>query len=242
MRTVTRDSKLITTHRLSSSSVPIAGVNIFDANGSEEAFSTPEVSIPGDVSVFRDGTLAISDQSNSIVLYSQNGTFQGNITHPILDTGSPFGSDVGPDDTLWVALIGNGMARFSRDGSFLGSFEPGFSVRDVSVDPINGTLWIPAPDGTLHNFESDGTELSSFMTAATQPHLQGVAVAPDHSIYITSNLSTELFHYSPDGTFLNSFEIPTRPLFVSVMLVPEPAGWQLFLFSFSILFSHRNDR
>ena len=98
-----------------------------------EAFSTPEVSIPGDVSVFRNGTLAISDQSNSIVLYSQNGTFQGNITHPILDTGSPFGNDMGPDDTLWVALIGNGMARFSRNGPFWDHSEPGFSVREMYV-------------------------------------------------------------------------------------------------------------
>jgi len=238
--TVTRDSKLITTYRLLAPNVPIPGVSIFDANGNEQTFSTPEISIPGDVSVFKDGTLAISDQSNSIVLYSQDGTFLGNITHSIFDTATPLGNVVGPDDTLWVALLNSGVARFSRDGSYLGSFTPGFSVRDIGVDPFDGTIWIPAPDGSLNNYDPDGIELSSFMTNAAQPFLTGIAVAPDRSLYVTSLDSTELFRYSPDGSFLDSFEIPTRPIFVSVMTVPEPVGWHLLLFCLLILIYHFN--
>jgi hypothetical protein len=220
--TITSRGKLVTTHR-----GPTPGINIFDADGNEVSFATPDVSLPGDVSVFADGTLAVNDQGDGVKLYSQTGNFLGAISHSSLDAGvsSPFGSVIGPDDTLWVALFSYGTARFSRSGEFLGSFDPPFEVQDLAVDPVDGTHWIPSPTGRLHHFTQGGVELSSFMTAATPPFLRGVAVAADQSIYVTSQNSSSVYHYSPSGTLLDSFNVGMGTIFMSVATVPEPSAF-----------------
>jgi DNA-binding beta-propeller fold protein YncE len=226
--TITVDGKLITTHRF-----PTSGINIFDANGNEVRFPTPTVSITGDVSVFADGTLAISDQDDRVELYSQTGVYLGAIWHPSLGrlVSSPFGSAIGPDDTLWVALFNRGAARFSRDGAFLGSFNPGFSVQELAVDPVDGTIWIASPTATVHQFTADGAELRSFMSAAIPPFLRGIAVAADQTVYVTSDSSDRIYHYSPNGVLLDSIALAGGPLFISVLTVPESSSGSLLLTS-----------
>lgn len=224
--TITKGRKLITTRR-----GPTPGIYIFDADGNRVSFDTPQVSLPGDVSVFSDGTLAVSDQGDGVVLYSQADQYLGTISDPVITgVSSPFGSTVGPDDSLWIAMFSAGTARFSRDGTLLAAIDPSYEVQDLAVDPIDGTLWIPSPDGFLHHLTEDGSELSSFMTAATPPFLRGIAVAADQTLYVTSQNSTSMYHYKPSGELLDDFSlVSTRPLFISVALVPEPASWLLFL-------------
>src|SRR5207249_2543642 len=119
---LTPDGMLVTTRR-----TPTTGVNVFSLTvGQVSTFETPEVAFPADVSVFADGTLAVSDQSTSglagkVELYTSSGSHVGTISLP-LSTGQkdPFGSTVAPDNTLWVAdQLGHRICHFSEDGALL---------------------------------------------------------------------------------------------------------------------------
>jgi hypothetical protein len=224
--TISRDGILATTRRL-----PISGVSLFDAaTGDETRFDTPHVVVPADVSFFADGTLAVSDQGGDVDLYSRIGVHLGTISHLSL-SGLPFGNAVGLDDTLWVATFEGGVAHFARDGTFLGSFTP-FSVADLAVDSVDGTLWIPDRSGVVHHYTSSGIELGMFPTAVigrqAGQHMS-IAAAIDQTLYITSTLSDAVYHYTPQGVFLDAISLPTegRPLFMSVAIVPEPSGMLL---------------
>jgi hypothetical protein len=239
--TITRNGKLVTTFRADSSGKP-AGLSIFDASGTETVIPTPKVSIPADVSVFSDGTFAINDQGDTRVhFYSPDGVFLRTISPALADVPGvePFGSCIGPDDTLWVALLtdfrapsAGGVARFTKSGELIGRFSTGFNVQEIAVDPVDNTLWIPSEAGRLHHFTAEGVELGSFPTAAITPFLRGVAVAADQSIYVTSYVqhmnSTPLLRYDRNGKLLGQFDIPAFTLFISVQTVPEPGALLLF--------------
>jgi outer membrane protein assembly factor BamB len=148
------------------------------------------------------------------------------IAVPTIAGAVAFGSAIGPDDTLWVAQLSGGVSRFTRGGEFLGHFNPGFSVPDIGVDPVDGTLWISSPDGMLHHFDPDGVQLGSFSTEATPPFINGVAVSLDHTIYVSSSQTSDpafMLHYNASGQLLDKFPVPRDLLFISVQNVPEPS-------------------
>lgn len=237
--TITRDQKLVTTFPAYSGQP--AGLSIFDASGSETIIYTPQVSIPADVSVFSDGTFAVNDQGDTRVhFYSPGGIFLRSVEPVLVDVPGvePFGSAVGPDDTLWVAMLTDfrvpsfgGVSRFTKSGDFLGRFNPGFGVQEIAVDPVDNTLWIPSMTGRLHHFSTEGVELGSFPTAAIPPFLRGVAVAQDQSVLVTSSVSgsgsTPLLRYDRQGNLLQQFDIPSFCIFISVQTVPEPSAFVL---------------
>jgi len=223
--TISRDGLLATTRRL-----PVPGVSLFDADtGNETMFNTPQVGVPGDVSFFADGTLAVSDQEGDVDLYSRTGAHLGTLSHPALGA-TPFGNTVAPDDTLWVASFAGGVSHFARDGTFLGSFAP-FSVADLGVDPVDGTLWIPQSTGVVQHYTPSGVELGMFPTAVVlgPGNHMTIAVAIDRTLYVSSSLSDAIYHYTPEGALLGTIALPTagRPLFMSVAVVPEPSGMLL---------------
>jgi DNA-binding beta-propeller fold protein YncE len=210
--------RIATTRRL-----PTSGLVIIEAGGIT-SFDTPAVGIPGDVSVFDDGTFAISDQAGDIDLYSPSGSFVASIAHTGLSAGTPFGNAIGPDNTLWVAAFGDEILRFSRTGQFLGSVPVGFSTRDIAVDHVDGTLWIPSADGVVHQFDASGVELFSFPTVATPPFVYPIAMGPDRTLYVSSLDSTRVHHYDRTGMLLDSFiHNNGRPAFINVAFIPEPS-------------------
>src|SRR5687767_6943465 len=68
----TPQGRVVTTRRS-----PDHGVNVFDSNGAQvHSFTTPQVNfVPGDVSVFSDGTIAVTDQVGKVHLYTESGAF-----------------------------------------------------------------------------------------------------------------------------------------------------------------------
>ena len=174
--------------------------------------------------MFSNGTVAVNDQGNNeIEFYAGDGTHLQTVRHTSIDgNSSPFGSTVGPDDTLWVGLFSDGVSRFSQDGSFISNFSPGFEVQDLAIDPFDGSVWLPSSTGRVHQFSAEGVELGSFETAATVPFLRGIAVTSDGSLLVTSRGSADVFQYSRSGVLLSQFAVQSGPGFISVNSVPEP--------------------
>ena len=216
---LTADFEIVTTHRS-----PNDGINIFSPAGVEVAtFDTPQVDIPGDVSVFADGTLAVSDQlGNEVELFSRAGAHLGTISAPGLR--QPFGSAIDIDDTLWVAAAGFGVFQFERSGALVGQFNPGFRVSDLTVDFVDGTLWLTNRfSGEVANFTPDGVLLSEFQTSVVG-ELRAIAIDANRRVLVVGEQSTNVLRYGMDGLLLDSFPIdnPEQPLFMTVVPGPEP--------------------
>ena len=224
---VTPDGKLVTTYY---NGIPdLHGVKIFSPDGAVNSFATPEVFAGSrDVSVFANGTLAISDSSffdgPQIRLYNQQGTF---IRSTSLGGVGADGSTVGIDNILYVTSVtGLRIGKVSQDGTFLGSFTTPFSPSDLVMSPIDGTLWVAdANGGNVVHMTTDGTVLSSFSIGLTGA-FYGIGISPDgSSLYATTTASSMVREFDLVGNQLNLFSVSNSsgPLFMTVVpAIPEP--------------------
>src|SRR5688572_6912662 len=79
---------------------PARGVNVFDRDGVQiHSFATPQIISAADISVFSDGTLAISDVGK-IELYTESGSYLGAMHPPAANR--PWGTHVDRNDHLFV--------------------------------------------------------------------------------------------------------------------------------------------
>jgi streptogramin lyase len=213
------------------------GVNIFRPDGTQVAsFGTPTITsdFPGDVSVFADGTLAISDQlGDAIHMYDQSGHFVRTVNVP---AGThPLGSTVGADGILYVAgLFAKDILRIEADGTQLGSIALGFGPGEV-VRAADGTLWVSdSSSGDAVHIKTDGTVLLSFAIGlGPSGDFLGLALAPDgNSLYVTRTTSTVVKQFDLSGSQIGQFDIvdPANPTFLtaaSSSAAPEPSGLAL---------------
>ena len=214
---------------------PVAGVNVFNQVGVQIlTFDAPAINIPGDISVFADGTMAISSQlGGTVEFYSSTGAHLRSVSGP----NQPFGSAVGPDGTLWVGGVGGvgfGFKHFNEDGTLLGSFSTSFMPGDVVVDSLDGTLWVAERHSSaVAHLDTSGAMLGSFAVDFSF-YFDGIAMAPDRTFYLVDENDPRVLHYSETGTLLSSFAIasPNVPLFVAV--VPEPSSCMLLITCLSL--------
>lgn len=230
---VTPDGRLVTTFRGPSTGLSQyrqGGLTFFSPDGTQQSVITPQVNLAGDVSVFRDGTLAVSSQfGSSIEMYDLAGVHLRSITHPAFaGDKSPNGTTIGPDDTLWTASARSPtINHFSKSGAFLGSFNASFDVGEVAVDPVDGTLWLPDENGNrVYNYSPTGLLLSSFITGVPIDNqtFHGIAIGPQRSIYVGSRNSGRVYRYDRGGQLLGSFPVASDYLVYLNVIVPEPVS------------------
>lgn len=219
---LTPDGRIVTTTRS-----PVRGVNVINpANSMVSSFATPGVFVPGKCSVFADGNIAVPDQASNVYLYSPTGQ--------LVRTISPYGASYlsasghAADDTLWVTDLTQGRVyHMSETGASLSWFSVGFRCADIAVDPTDNTLWLPAQSsGVIHHFSQLGISLGDIPTFNGKPS-EGVAVAPDGSLYMTTAWSTLVGHVSRGGVLINSFDSHTaEPYCLTVVptAVAEPSS------------------
>jgi hypothetical protein len=228
---LTADMKLVTTIR-----TPSPSIAIFAADGSLfSCFPTPQViGGPGDVSIFADGTLAISDINGSAIrLYTQTGDFVRSITLPAGAKG--WGNTCAPDNTLWVADYTGHIYHVNESGTLLNNFAVSGTHSDLVVDPTDNSLWVAdSYDNSVLHISSAGSLLKKFST--NMWFADGIALANDHTLYVCGEFSSSLAHYSTDGTYLNSINLSGnyQPVFLNIVSsVPEPTS--LFLLALGTL-------
>jgi hypothetical protein len=212
---------------------PGTGIDIFDPASNEiTTFGVPGTISRGDVSVFANGTLALSDQSNNKVEYwNQAGTLIQRFDVPGLNT--PASSTVGSDGILYVAgFNSNNLGRLDSSGNFLGVINLGFKPGDLVMNPLDSTLWVSGfSDGIVRHITTGGTVLGSF-SAGYSGGFSGVGLAPDgNSIYTIATNSTVVKHFDLNGNLLDSFALtsPNTPNVLTVVPAPEPGSAVLFL-------------
>ncbi|MBX6313288.1 MAG: hypothetical protein IRY99_10300 [Isosphaeraceae bacterium] len=228
---LTPDGHMVTTYRINGPTNP--GVNLFDPEGVQVAsFGTSAITngLPGDVSVFADGTLAINDQDgNRVLFYSQTGDLIRAVG--LSGVVHPFGSTVGSDHILYVAgLDSSNIGRVQPDGKVLSPIRLSFQPGDLVMSPLDGTLWVSDfyGDRVVH-LDTAGTVLGSFSIDLTGV-FAGIGLAPDgQSLYVTTQASTVIRQFDLRGNLLGEFDIvdPRMPLFLAVVPVPEPSGLTL---------------
>ena len=230
---------------------PNTGLQIFSPGGTQiannvfSAFS----SLPSDVSVFPNGTLAYTDLNlNNVWLFSQAGVLLNIVNMPGLRT--PHGSTVGSDGILYVAGYGSlNLARVDASGNFLGLIGLDIAPGDLVMNPVDSTLWVTSENGSIiEHLQTDGTVLGAF-----SPHLRfggrcdGIGLAPDNnSLYVTNDLSAVVEHVDFSGNLLGSFALtsPNHPKYLTVVpaAAPEPGSAALLLGGCALLAARRRRR
>jgi streptogramin lyase len=221
------------------------GVYLFQPDGGVTSFSTPQVNLSGDVSVFRDGTIAVSSQwGSTLELYSLSGMHLRSISHSgFAGDRSPFGTAIGPDDTIWCALARfPTIQHFAKEGTHLGSFEAAENIADLVVDHVDGTLWMPGQDGNrVYHYSPQGTLLGSFETLIVpeSQRFNGIAMSPQRTLYLVSENSDVIYHYDTSGNLLGQISLatPYHPVVMGVVLVPEPSALTLISWFATVIFS-----
>lgn len=217
------------------------GVTIFNPNGTQiTTFPVPGPAVVGDVSVFPNGTLAVSNHfNNTVQLWSQAGTLLKTISTPA------WGSTVGADGVLYVGAYNFGsISRIDSIGSILGGRSLAFTPGDLVMNPLDGTFWVSGYTNDLvEHITTNGQVLGSFATGLSG-QFGGIGLAPDNqSLYVTSKNSTVVEHFDLNGNLLDSFNLisPVVPLFLTVVpaATPEPGCAALLLSGCVLLVSRR---
>ena len=197
------------------------GVNVFDPVSGNQVGTFDlkgGTGSPGDVSVFSDGTLAVSAFFNGEVqLYTQSGTFLQAFAPASM--GFPYGSHVDSHDHLWVCDLGTDrLFQFDRTGLLLNELDLPFEPFDLVVAP-DDTLWITGrQDRLVHHYDRSGNSLGSFPTGISS-RLHGLALAVDGSLWVAGDTEVELQHFDPSGASLGSFPVvsPGARAFVTIV-------------------------
>ena len=236
---LTPGGDIVTTYRQ-----PTATVAIFNPSGSlVKSFSiADQTSAPGDVSVFSDGVIAISDQVHGQVLeYDQNGNYLRAL-QPSYGI-NPFGNTATSGNSLWIAdPSGKNVYEFDELGNELHNFQ----VLDTNYTPFTpgdlvvsgGNLYVTDRNINVYQIPINPSDpsnqgLATNVLDASQGtgtgRITGIALAGDGSLYVGGEDvgSIQRFDTSPAtfGALLGSFALsnPDQPLFIEAVAVPEPA-------------------
>ncbi len=251
--TVTPSGLLVTTRRhIAAQPTSANGINVFDNTGTQVAtFGTPEISstkYPGDISVFADNTLAVSDQNNGthvIRKYSLAGVHLGDITLPVVGgvNDTTFGSTISPTNTLWMSDPGDGkLYEVNESGTLLSNLSLPFLPLDMIVAP-DSTLWVTENhSSTIHHLQPLTSTTFNALTSITAGfEALGIAMDSGGDILVTGPSATTVERYSTTTGFVNSFSIssPDSPIFLNVVPVPEPGAMALMLLAVPALLRRR---
>lgn len=195
---------------------PTTGVNIFDAvTGAEVgSFTFSFSSVPGDLGVFSDGTLAVVEQGGKVWRFD----LAGNVIASWNVSTHPVGILVDDQDHVWTCDVTLGLLWHTDGmGNKINEFSTGGSAGDVTM-ANDGTLFVTRWNtGEVAHYAQDGTFLGAFK-ATGKPTTGGIAMAADQTLWVTGAQETLMFHFDQAGTLLGTFSLgpATTPLFLAI--------------------------
>jgi hypothetical protein len=193
------------------------GVNIFDGvTGAELAtWDMPPGygGSTGDVGVFSDGTLAVTDQNGAVWRLDTAGNLIVSWSVP----GSPFGILVDDNDEVWACDTGGVLWHTDDMGNSINNFSTGSGAGDV-VMAQDGTLFVTRfTAGEVAHYAQDGTFLGSFVAGGNST-TWGLAMGPDQTLWVAGMFDPLLLNFDQAGTLLGSFSVgpAARPIFLTI--------------------------
>jgi hypothetical protein len=187
---------------------------------------------PGDAYV---GVRSFAFFGGNVVRYDINGNLAQTISNPVLATGVISDVELGPDNTIYVALstdffgsvVKGELAKFDLEGNYLGSvplpddsnigflYPFGF---DVAPD---GSIWVPQLNsGNLLHVSSTGTELARYFIGFNSP--EDAAVRADDQVLVSQIFSPDVLLLDPGSGSITPFAFD--PNFNPVMLNLTASG------------------
>ncbi|MEZ0256928.1 MAG: PEP-CTERM sorting domain-containing protein [Chthoniobacter sp.] len=221
---------------------PVNGVKVFDDSGLQLQSWTGTADRVNDVSVFANGTLALTLDNGAIERRTQAGVLLGSTAAGL---GTLLGSTVGADDVLYFTTFNGGkLGRMNAAGVLLGTTTLGFTGGDV-VSGVDGTLWVGnVDDNTIHHFTAAGVEIGTgFASGFSGGNMYGLGIAPDgQSLYATRLSNSVMRHLDLTGASLGDIALTGSSgvnLFFTVVPTPEPGSALLLTAGGGLLLSRR---
>ncbi len=206
---------------------PAAGVKVFDDSGLQLQSWTGPANAVNDVSVFADGTLALSRQDGRIERRTQAGVLLGSTATGL---GNLFGSTVGADNILYFTTADSRLGRMNAAGTVLGTTSLGFIPGEVVMSAADGTLWVSTRDAArIYHYTTAGVRIGTgFASGLGGGDMYGLGIAPDGlSLYATRLNSSTMRHLDLTGASLGDIPLTGNSeghYFFSVVQVPEPGS------------------
>lgn len=225
---VTPGGNLVTSHQVEypNPNQFTASVVSFSPSGTAVgSFLTSGIAVPGGVSVFANGNVAVSGQfTNSVTIFTPSGG-----TVAMAPAGAnPIGTYVGPDNVLAVAGYGNStLSRIDQNGVLLGTVGLSFQPGGVAA-AHDGTYWLSGvKDGRAHHVTATGADLGSFLIGLSGDFYALGLTPDDQSLYVATFDGSVVRKFNTSGVQLSEFAIntPDHPVTLTVVSpTPEPAG------------------
>jgi hypothetical protein len=170
--------------------------------------------------------------------FDASGTFVSAFSMPVgYSTPSALATDSGGGGSVYVSatgVSGGAVLKLSAAGAFAYALDVGSSGvtiasgARVAVDPVDGTVFVPATNGSgapvIATFDgSTGTFVSSFDGSSNAPDggldcVSGLAIDATHRLYVLAGCENRVYRYTADGTFVAVVDDGSRgtPAFVAV--------------------------
>lgn len=111
----------------------------------------------------------------------------------------PSGVAVDSEHQVWVAsLLSGNVQCLAPDGTSLATHTVGASPAAVVVDRTTDAVWVANVDGNSVSHIVSGVVATYALPAGAKPG--GIAIAPDHTLWVVGNGDGKLHRLAPDGS------------------------------------------
>jgi hypothetical protein len=171
--------------------------------------------VAGDV--FVSERTSYSGFGGKIAVFDNNGNLLSTISNPALNDGLVSGVQLGPDNTLYVAVDTSGdgydggeLVHLDNNGNLLGiinlpaqSYTYGYAYPYQFKVASDGTFWVPQPStGNVIHVDSSGNVIQSYYVGGLP---EDVTVRADGKVFVANPGASAIQQLDPSSSSVSNF-------------------------------------